>query len=203
MLKEKIKKHTASSKKSSNTSIYFLLCGALSGILLFILTRQILLFAISMVLSFSSYLLFFDNLSTMPKEKEAKKEIADRIEFFSSFYEYSALTNSYQEGFHLAFESMGSSHLKDKITDYLENEEGILDISYTHSQKETHILDKIIRYYKNQEEVDYTLLASHQKEIEEYKKEGDKKIDFNLTTCLLLLLIWSFFFFFASFRYGK
>lgn len=205
MIKEKLfqKKGNKNSKNKENTSSYlFLIIGFLAGILFYLITKQIYLFALAILLSLTIQFLFSDEIEKRNKDKEFKKEKGDRLQFFNDFILYSSLLNSYKEGFLKSFEDLKSGHLKDAISDYLEDESIGFLISYTSSQSESHLIDKIIRLFNSEEDVNKSELDSFHHFCKIYEEEDRKNYPDSLLF-LFPLLIWVIFFLFGVLSVGK
>lgn len=205
MLKEKLfakKGNKNIQKKETASSYLFLLVGLLAGILLYLITKQIYLFALCILLSLAIQFLFSDEIEKRNNKKESNKEKEDRLQFFKNFILYSSLLNSYKEGFLKSFEDLKSGHLKDAISDYLEDESIGFAISFTSSQTESHLTDKIIRLFHSEEDVDKRELDSFRHFCKLYEEE-DKKNYPNTLFALFPLIIWSIFFLFGALSVGK
>ncbi len=203
MIKEKLfakKGKSDSKKKESNPSYLLLLIGFLAGIFFYFITKQIYLFALCIIISLAVQFLFYGEIEKRKKPKESEKE--DRVQFFNRFILYSSLLNSYKEGFLKSFEDLKSGHLKDAISDYLEDESIGFSIPYTSSQTECHLTDKIIRLFHSEEDVDQKELDSFCRFCELYEKEDTKAYP-NSLFVLLPLGIWMIFFLFGILSVGK
>ncbi len=174
-ISKKEKKTKTKSEKSSSTLLLFLILFAILGIMLSLLTKKIILFALCIVLSLAFYFLF---LPSMEKEKEAKKSECEKkelLDFLSSFYHFSTLLNSYWQGFRLAYDNIHLSNLKDRLSDYIENPSTPLDLKITNSRKENLLLDELVRFLHSEEETNREDLKRFHSLLKEYEKEGKKK----------------------------
>lgn len=187
-ISRKEKKTKSSNKKNSSTLLLFLVSFAILGILLSLLTKKTILFALCIVLSLAFYLL----LPSMEQEKEnkksekAKKELLD---FLFSFYHFSILLNSYWQGFKYAYDNIHLSSLKDQLTDYIENPNIPLDLKITNSRKENLLLDELVRFLHSEEETKTSDLKRFQSLLKEYEKEDQKK-EFDVPSYLLPILLF-------------
>lgn len=185
------KKEKTIKKKESNISLFAILLSAILGILLYILSKEKMIFALSMIIGLTISILYND--STVKNDyKQRKNEIEFYLNFADDFYLYSSLLSSYKDGFKKSVESLPSSHLKDDLTDYLENGNE-LPFSLTNTRRENHLKDVIERFYYSNEEVSDQDLSYLKLSIESYKKETSiKEKVLPLETCISVILITIF-----------
>ncbi len=188
-ISRKEKKTKTKNEKSASSLLLFLIPFAILGILLSLLTKKIILFALCILLSFAFYHLF---LPTMEKEKESKKTAKEKkelLDFLSSFYHFSTLLNSYWQGFKLAYDNIHLSNLKDRLSDYIENPDMPLDLKITNSRKENLLLDELVRFLHSEEETNAKDLGRFLSLLKEYEKES-QKMDNDIPSYLLSILLF-------------
>ncbi len=188
-ISRKEKKTKRKNEKNSSVLLLFLVSFAILGILLSLLTKKTILFALCIVLSLAFYFLF---LPSMEKEKESKKsEKAKRelLDFLFSFYHFSFLLNSYWQGFRHAYDNIHLSSLKDHLSDYIENPNIPLDLKITNSRKENLLLDELVRFLHSEEETNAEDLRRFLSLLKEYEKEDQKK-EFDVPSYLILILLF-------------
>jgi hypothetical protein len=177
-------------KKEDSNAVPFLIASALGGILLYLITKQMILFPLAMVLGLTLFLITDD---TLRKEKWKKSILEDyqlNVCFLESFLLFSSINNSYWQGFRCAYDALKLSHLKDRITDYLENPNSTLEIKCTNSKTENLLIDSIVRFLHCEEETSRQDLDMFQHYLENYKKElSTTNRKYRTTTLCLLLLV--------------
>ncbi len=169
---KQFRKSGTQKEQDSRKVILVFAISALTGILLYVMTRKIILFALSMVLGVTLYFLFSDKTDDTDKNR---KGIRQNHDFFESFYMFSIMNNSYWEGFRCAYDAMKLSHMKDKLTDYLENPDTPLDIHVTNSRTENRLIDMLIRFLHSEEETKDNDMEEFRNLLEAYKSEGNKE----------------------------
>lgn len=176
-IKEKLEKHKKDTKKEKvdTRSILILILFFVLAILSYLLTRKTIFFLGCMVLGLSVSISLSDGLLPERKKEELKKDYRDNITFFSLFYHYSYLFNSYQEGFLAAHEKLRLCHQKDIISDYLENPKEGLMLNVTNSRCEHALLCLIHRYFHSDEETGKEELSHLYALLRRYQKEFDGK----------------------------
>lgn len=162
---QKKEKRNKSENKLSLIIVFFFFI----GIALYLLCKVMLIFVISMIIGITTSSLFHDDNYEI-EYKKRKHEIPFYLSFINNFYLYSSLLSSYKQGFIESVNSLGSSHLKDDLTDYLEqgNE---LPFTLTNSRRENHLKDVIARLYYTDEEINDNDLSYLNNSIKTYQNE--------------------------------
>lgn len=194
MLKIKLPKLKKEKKKndSSLNPIIFIIIGALLGVFLYVLSKNLLLFPLSLVLTFSIYFIYSESQSSSKMKNKENEDKKERIMFYKNFVDYSLLLSSYKEGFFTAKDKIERSRLKDYIEDYLENKENGLQIKEINTQKENHIFDLILRYENSDEEISFSSLKSLKEEINKLEIENSDNENY-MTIPIIFSLIFAVF----------
>ncbi len=188
-ISRKEKKTKSSNKKNSSTLLLFLVSFAILGILLSLLTKKTILFALCIVLSLAFYFLLLPSMEQEKENKKSEKAKKELLDFLFSFYHFSILVNSYWQGFKYAYDNIHLSSLKDQLTDYIENPNIPLDLKITNSRKENLLLDELVRFLHSEEETKTSDLKRFQSLLKEYEKEDQKK-EFDVLSYLLPILLF-------------
>jgi hypothetical protein len=178
MIKNPFKKEGKKSsfqQKESNVLIVIFILSALLGIILFIMTRKVILFALCMAIGITLYFLFSDRISEIDINRKIQQDLNLHYTFLESFYLFSSLNNSYWQGFKCAYDSLKLSHMKDRITDYLDNPNSPLDIHLTNSRTENQLIDMLIRFLHSEEETKDSDLEQYHELLICYQEECKKK----------------------------
>ena len=162
-------------KKESNVIIAIFILSAILGIILFITTRKVILFALCMAIGITLYFLCSDRISEIDNNRKIRQDLNLHYSFLENFYLFSSLNNSYWQGFKCAYESLKLSHMKDRITDYLDNPNSPLDIHLTNSRTENQLIDMLVRFLHSEEETKDSDLEQYHELLKSYHDECKKK----------------------------
>ena len=160
-------------KESQTLPLLVILTCFLFGLSFALINHQILILIFSMIVSLPlaySCVLFFSSTNS----KKTNEKYNSLIEFYWYFYHYSTLLNSYDEGFKYASSSLKESHLKDDLTDYLENPTNELPLSCFNTRIETKLNQFIYRLCQL-EETSYRDLNDLKHLIKEYERERPRE----------------------------
>ena len=201
--KNKVKKENNKKSSFDQNLLLFLLAGLLFGLVFYLLSKKLFLFVLSMLCFLTFYLLTSAGKEKLTPEKSKIKEKEYNLTFVRLFYHYSSLLNSYEEGFKKAYEVLPLCHLKDKLTDYMDNPKGPLPLLLTNTLQENSLIDLLNRFLHSQEEVTSEDLGRLQRAIRLYEEEDRSKSQMSVSFLLpsVLLLVYLFALVFALFPF--
>ncbi len=144
LTKTREKKKKKQNRKTTNYLIISILIGSVLGIVLYLFSKEISLFPLSVFFALSvSYIILPTLNDTKGKEREENQSYYD---FYHSFIIYIALESSGQEAFKRATEELSISSLKDKLTAFVEGDlKGEPPLSYLNTLAENNLIDEIKR----------------------------------------------------------
>ncbi len=129
-----------------------LLFSILLGFAFYLLTKKSILFIFSVIFSLAIYFLTQDEIKKEEETKKKQEPLKELISFLDDYYFFTSMSQSFKEGFLLAYENMASSHLKDSLIDFKENDEKTLPLSCLNTMEEHLLIDMIQNgYYRDEE----------------------------------------------------
>lgn len=196
----KMPKFKRSEKKKDITSYLYLGACFLSAILLFLLTNSKILFLFTSFSSLSFYAYLSSDFKS-GKEKEKQEEYKKTlISFYEMFLAYSALENSYLNGFKMALDALPICDLKETLNACDQNNERRFPLELIRSKNEFLLLDKI-EHFMNDNEAEPSLTIQPLFAIFlEYKRElFTEKTEQKFFLVAIPILAFAFSIFYAIF----
>ena len=183
------KKITAQKENFTKYLLVALLFSILLGFALYLVTKKSILFIFSVIFSLAIYFLTQDEIKKEEETKKKQEPLKELISFLDDYYFFTSMSQSYKEGFLLAYEHMPSSHLKDSLTDFKENSETTLPLSCLNTMEEHLLIDMIQNGYYREEEVTLDSLKTLKASLEQYKKDSLKETRYENYYLLPLLQV--------------
>jgi len=169
--KTKEKKKKKQNRKTTNYLLLSILIGSVLGIVLYLFSKEIFLFPLSVFFALSfSYIILPSLNDTKGKEKE--EENKTYYDFYHSFIIYIALESSGQEAFKRATEELSISSLKDRLTVFVEGDlKGEPPLSYLNTLAENNLIDEIKRTLYEDEDYSIGFSKRGRRLLEAYEKD--------------------------------
>ena len=200
-MKNPLKKLKAPKKKSktdpSDVLFYVpLLISFVFAYFVYSKSNQLIISALIPISVFSISLLF-------KKEKhEERKGLKDVLLFYSRFLYFSSLEEDYHLGFISAINSLPICELKDRLTDFQENESNELPLNITKKQSEFALISFINVLLHSQEEYSPSATSELERKISLFKKDCHKEeTPLTFITSFVIILLFVFVFFFSVISY--
>ena len=173
-MKNPLKKLKAPKKKSKTnlSDVFFyvpLLISFVFAYFVYSKSNQLIISALIPISVFSISLLF-------KKEKhEETKGLKDVLLFYSRFLYFSSLEEDYHLGFTSAINSLPICELKDRLTDFQENESNELPLNITKKQSEFALISFINVLLHSEEEYSPSATSELERKISLFKKDCHKE----------------------------
>lgn len=200
-MKNPLKKLKAPKKKSkvdlSDVLFYVpLLISFVFAYFVYSNSNQLIISALIPISVFSISLLF-------KKEKhEETKGVKDVLLFYSRFLYFSSLEEDYHLGFTAAINSLPICELKDRLTDFQENESNELPLNITKKQSEFALISFINVLLHSEEEYSPSATSELERKISLFEKDCHKEeTPLTLITSFLIIVLFIFVFFFSVISY--
>lgn len=200
-MKNPLKKLKAPKKKSktdlSDVLFYVpLLISFVFAYFVYSKSNQLIISALIPISVFSISLLF-------KKEKhEETKGLKDVLLFYSRFLYFSSLEEDYHLGFNAAINSLPICELKDRLTDFQENESNGLPLNITKKQSEFALISFINVLLHSEEEYSPSATSELERKISLFKKDCHKEeTPLTSITSFVIILLFVFVFFFSVISY--
>lgn len=155
-------------------------------------SNQLIISALIPISVFSISLLF-------KKEKhEETTGLKDVLLFYSRFLYFSSLEEDYHLGFTSAINSMPICELKDRLTDYQENESDELPLTVTKKQTEFALISFINVLLHSEEEYSPSTTSELERKISLFEKDCHKEeTSIASITSFVIMVLFIFVFFFS------
>lgn len=200
-MKNPLKKLKAPKKKSkvdlSDVLFYVpLLISFVFAYFVYSKSNQLIISALIPISVFSISLLF-------KKEKhEETKGLKDVLLFYSRFLYFSSLEEDYHLGFTSAINSLPICELKDRLTDFQENESNELPLNITKKQSEFALISFINVLLHSEEEYSPSATSELERKISLFEKDCNKEeTPLTTITSFLIIVLFIFVFFFSVISY--
>lgn len=201
-MKNPLKKLKAPKKKSktdlSDVLFYVpLLISFVFAYFVYSKSNQLIISALIPISVFSISLLF------KKEKREEAKGLKDVLLFYSRFLYFSSLEEDYHLGFTSAIDSLPICELKDKLTDYQENESNELPLTVTKKQSEFALISFISVLLHSDEEYSSSAINELERKISLFEKDCHHKEETPLTyvSSFLIIVLFIFVFFFSIISY--
>ncbi len=115
--------------------------------------NNFLYFLYPVIIVFLSIMLISDEANEILKREKLYQTKVQYLCFFEDFYLFSAIENSYQLGFQKAYEQLKPSKLKKQLTEFLDENEEKLNLSFEENvlPRQDEIVEQCYRLYRSKE----------------------------------------------------